>query len=105
MSIRSKFFGLALGASLLCSGAAYAGTPEPQQYQYRSERQEQIARDEIRRGEMMEREGRSLEQRGEWRRGQDLERRGERLERHGREMLNASERREGQREYYRGYYR
>jgi hypothetical protein len=53
----------------------------------------------------MEREGRSLEQRGEWRRGQDLERRGERLERHGREMLNASERREGQREYYRGYYR
>ena len=99
MSIRSKFFGLALGASLLCAGAAYAGAPEPQQY--RAERQEQIARDEIQRGEMMEREGRSLERQGQWRRGEALERRGERLERHGRHMLNEAERHEH--EYYRQY--
>jgi len=100
MSIRRKFFGLALGASLLCAGAVYAA-PEPQ---WGSERQEQIARDEIRRGEMMEREGHRLEREGQWRRGEALERRGENLERHGRQMLNAAERREHYRDY-RGEYR
>jgi len=104
MSIRSKFFGLTLGASLLFAGVAYAGTPEPQEWRgERQERQERIARDEIRRGEMMEREGRRLEAQGQWRRGEALERRGENLERHGRQMLNAAERREHNHEYYHDY--
>ena len=92
MSIRRGFFGLALGASLLLAGVAYAGAPEPGQY--RAERQEQIARNEIRRGEMMEREGHRLESQGQWRRGRAMERRGENLERHGQQMLNAAERHE-----------
>jgi hypothetical protein len=97
MSMRGKFFGLALGASLLFAGAAYAGAPEPRQW--RAERQERIARDEIRRGEMMEREGRRLESQGQWRRGERLERRGESLERHGHQMLAAAERHEHYPEY------
>ena len=97
MSMYTKFFGIALGASLLFAGTAYAGAPEPRQW--RTERQEQIARDEIRRGEMMEREGRRLESQGHWREGERLERRGENLERHGRQMLNAAERHEHYREY------
>jgi len=88
---------LALGTSLLFAGTTYAAPQE--WFQRQPERQERIARDEIRRGEMMEREGRELERQGQWRRGEELERRGENLERHGRQMLNEAERRENSREY------
>src|SRR5215467_1682420 len=91
MNLHRKFFGVALAAGLLFAGATYAAA-EPRDRH--AERQEQIARDEIRRGELMEQEGRRLERNGEWRRGQALERRGENLERHGRRMLVSAERHE-----------
>ena len=91
MSIHRKMFGMALGASLLLAGATYASA-EP--FDRHPERQEQIARDQIRQGEQMEQEGRRLENMGQWRRGEALERRGENLERHGRQMLNEAERHE-----------
>jgi len=90
--MKKKFYGVALGASLLFAGVAYAGTPEPTDRH--AEQQERIARDEIRRGEIMEQEGHRLERQGDWRRGQALERKGEKLERQGRNRLNATERRE-----------
>ena len=91
MSLHRKLFGIAVGAGLLFAGATYAGA-EP--FDSHAERQEQIARDEIRRGELMEQEGHRLERMGEWRRGEALERRGESLERHGRHMLFSAERHE-----------
>ena len=87
-----KFCGIALGASLLFAGAAYAGAPDSIDRQ--AERQERIARDEIHRAEIMEQEGHRLERQGDWRRGQALERRGENLQRQGRQKLNSAERRE-----------
>ncbi|HLH32651.1 MAG TPA: hypothetical protein VKY31_15735 [Terriglobia bacterium] len=91
MSMHRKIVGIALGASLLLAGAAYAGA-EP--FDRHPEQQERVARDEIHRGETMEQEGHRLERAGEWRRGEALERRGENLERHGRQMLNEAERHE-----------
>lgn len=91
MSLRRKLFGFALGTSLVLAGAGYAGAAPLDRS---AERQERVARDEIRRGEMMEQEGHRLEKQGEWRRGEALERRGEKLERHGRQMLAAAERHE-----------
>jgi hypothetical protein len=91
MSLHGKFFGFALGTGLLFAGATYAGA---QPLDRHAERQEQIARDDIRRGELMEQQGRRLESRGEWRRGEALERRGENLERHGKQLLAAAERHE-----------
>ena len=83
-----KVLGFTLGAGLLLAGSAYAA---PAQVERQAERQEQIAREQIRRGEAMEQEGHRLERQGEWRRGESLERRGENLERHGRRMLNQAE--------------
>ena len=90
MSIRRTFCGVALGAGLLVAGAAYAA-PQERFENRATERREQIGRDEIRRGEAMEQEGRRLENQGQWRRGQALERGGERLEQRGRHMLNEAE--------------
>ena len=89
--MNKKFYGIALGASLLFAGAAYAGVPAPID---RHEQQERIAHDEIRRGENMEQEGHRLERQGDWRRGRALERQGQKLERQGRKRLSAAERRE-----------
>src|SRR5215470_6236436 len=97
LNMNKKFYGIALGASLLFAGAAYAGTPDS--IDRHAERQEQIARDEIHRGEVMEQEGHRLERQGDWRRGQALERRGEKLERQGQQRLNSAERREHINEY------
>ena len=91
MSLHRKFFGFALGAGLLFAGATYA---RAQPLDRHEERQEQIARDEIRRGELMEQQGRRLESRGEWRRGEALEQRGQNLERHGKQLLVVAERHE-----------
>jgi hypothetical protein len=92
LNMNTKFYGIALGASLLFAGAAYAGAPEP--IDRHAERQERIGRDEIRRGEVMEEEGHRLERQGQYRRGEGLERRGEKLERQGQQRLNAAEPRE-----------
>jgi hypothetical protein len=91
MRLQRKLFGAALGASLLFAGASYASAGP---LNWHGERQEQTARDEIRRGELMEQKGRQMESAGQWRRGQAMERRGQNLERHGRQMLNAAERHE-----------
>lgn len=91
MSLHRKFFGFALGVGLLFAGATYAGA---QPLDSHAEKQEQIARDEIRRGEMMEQQGRRLENRGEWRRGEALAHRGENLERHGKQRLASAEQHE-----------
>ena len=91
MSLYKKVFGFALGAGLLFAGATYAGAQPMDRH---AERQEQIARDEIRRGELMEQQGRRLESRGDWRRGEVLEHRGENLERHGKQLLAEADRHE-----------
>src|ERR1051326_6944364 len=92
MKFQKTLMAGALGSLLLFGATSYAAP------QYRDdrgiERQERIARDEIRRGEAMEQQGRLLEQRGDWRRGERLERRGENLEQHGRNMLRYTEGRE-----------
>ena len=78
-----------LGSLLLIGTSGYAMAQE--RWQRGAERQEQIARSEIRRGEALEQEGYRLEREGYWRRGKMLERRGESLARHGRQMLREAE--------------
>ena len=92
MRIRRALLTSALGSILLVGTNAYAAPWEG--WERGAERQEQIARSEMRRGEAMEQEGHRLERLGEWRRGEMLERRGESLENHGRMMLREAERRE-----------
>jgi len=97
LNMNQKFYGIALGASLLFAGAAYAGVPDS--IVTHAERQERIAREEIHRGEIMEQEGHRLERQGDVRRGEALERRGQKLERQGQQRLNSAERREHINEY------
>src|SRR5712691_2737446 len=92
MSVNKSFYAIAFGSSLLMASAGYAAPPE--RMERAAEREEQIARSEIRRGEAMEQEAHRLERQGQWRRGEMLEQRGEYLERHGRQMLRQAERRE-----------
>jgi hypothetical protein len=66
MRVRKTLVGIAAGAILAVSGAAYSA---PLQDYYR---QEQQARRLIRQGEQLER-------RGYWRQGQEMERRGRQL--------------------------
>jgi hypothetical protein len=94
MRLRKSLIGTALGSILIIGTAGFAGAAPQQRWARGSERQEQIARDEIRRGELMEQQGRRLESRGDWRRGETLERQGESLERHGRQLLRQTEWRE-----------
>ncbi len=91
MRVNKGLVATALGSILLIGTASYAA---PERFERRTEREEQVARAEIRRGEALEQEGRRLERIGDWRRGEMLERRGEGLERHGRQMLRQSEWRE-----------
>jgi hypothetical protein len=88
MKVRRTLLATAIGSVLILGTAGYAAAERG------PERQEQIARSEIRRGEAMEQEGHRLERAGQWRRGETLERRGESLERHGRQMLRDAERHE-----------
>jgi hypothetical protein len=81
-----------LGSLLVIGTSGYAMAEE--RWDRGAERQEQIARSEIRRGEALEHQGHRLEREGQWRRGEMLERRGEYLERHGQMMLREAERRE-----------
>ena len=97
MKIRRTLLAAGLGSILVIGAAGFASAAPEERWNRGAERQEQIARDEIRRGEMIEQEGHRLEQAGQWRRGEALERRGENLERHGRQMLMAAERREHER--------
>jgi hypothetical protein len=95
MRIRKVLLTSAFGSIFLLGTAAYAAPQERfEPWERGAERQEQIARSEIRRGEAMEQEGHRLERMGEWRRGEMLERRGEYMERHGRMMLRQAEQRE-----------
>jgi len=91
MRVNKGLVATALGSILLIGTAGYAA---PERFERGAERQEQIARAELRRGEALEQEGRRLERIGDWRRGEMLEQRGESLERHGRQMLKESEWRE-----------
>jgi hypothetical protein len=94
MKIRKSLVATTLGSVLIIGTAGFAAAAPQERWARGSERQEQVARDEIRRGELLEQQGRRLESRGDWRRGQMLERRGDALERHGREMLREAERHE-----------
>jgi|SwirhisoilCB2_FD_contig_51_8215998_length_407_multi_5_in_0_out_0_1 hypothetical protein len=91
MRIPRRFFGIALGTGLLFAGAGYAGAAPLDSHAHR---QEVNARNEIRRGELMEQEGQRLERIGQFKRGQAMVRRGETLERHGQRMLADAERHE-----------
>jgi len=91
MKIRKTLAASALGSILVIGTSGYALAQDRWE---RADRQEQIARSEIRRGETLEREGHRLERQGQWRRGEMLERRGKSLERHGQLMLREAERRE-----------
>jgi len=94
MKIRKSLAAMALGSALVIGTAGFAAAAPADASQRGAERQEQIARAEIRRGELLEQEGHRLESRGDWRRGQRLERQGENLERHGRQLLRQAELRE-----------
>lgn len=94
MKVRKSLVAGALGSILVIGTAGFASAAPQERWGRGAERQEQIARDEIRRGELLEQEGHRLERYGNWRRGEMLERRGENLERHGREMLRQAEFRE-----------
>src|SRR5438094_8512616 len=78
-----------LGSLLLIGTSGYAMAQE--RWERGAERQEQIARSEIRRGKALEQEGYRLEREGNWRRGKMLEQLGEFLERHGHRMLRQAE--------------
>ena len=91
MKISKTLAAIALGSILVLASSGYGLAQERWE---RAERQEQIARSEIRRGEALEREGYRLKREGQWRRGETLERRGESLEHHGQLMLREAERRE-----------
>ena len=102
MKISKTFFGTVLGSFLLIGTAGYAaaapqerlGRWEGDRWERGAEGQEQMARAEMRRGEMLEQQGHRLERQGDRWRGEMLERRGEAMERHGQQMLAAAERRE-----------
>jgi hypothetical protein len=97
MKVRKTLFATALGSILLVGAAGYAAAAPQEGFERGErgpERQEQIARSEIRRGEALEQQGHQLERQGQWRRGEMLERQGENLERHGQQMLREAERHE-----------
>lgn len=92
MKISKTLVATALGSMLVVGSVGYAAPQE--RWNRGAERQEQIARAEINRGEALEQQGERLERLGNRRRGETLERRGENLERHGRQMLVEAERHE-----------
>ena len=92
MKISKTLVATALGSMLVVGSVGYAAPQE--RWNRGAERQEQIARAEINRGEALEEQGERLERLGNRRRGEALERRGENLERHGRQMLVEAERHE-----------
>jgi hypothetical protein len=94
MKIRKTLLATALGSVLAIGTAGYASAAPQERWETGGERQERIARSEIRRGEALEQQGHRLKRQGDWRRGETLERRGENLERHGQQMLRESERHE-----------
>ena len=94
MKVRKSLVAMALGSVLVIGTAGFAAAAPQERWARGSERQEQIARDEIRRGQLLEQQGHRLERQGDWRRGETLERQGEKLESHGRQMLRQAELRE-----------
>ena len=94
MKVRKSLLATALGSVLVIGTAGFAAAAPQGRWDRGTERQERIARDEIRRGELLEQQGHRLERQGDRRRGEMLERRGENLERHGRQMLRQAEFRE-----------
>ena len=85
MKVRKSLVGIAAGAILAVSGAAYSA-PLPQYYQD-YDRQARISESQERRGEQLIRRGEQLERMGYWRQGEELERR-------GRQLLREAERHE-----------
>ena|ERR1051326_8314935 len=96
MRIRKTLAGMALGSALVIGTAGFAAAAPQEHWLRGNARQEQVARDEIRRGELMEQEGRRMEWQGDRRRGEKLERKGEKLVRHGRQVLRQVQLREYQ---------
>jgi hypothetical protein len=85
MRVRKGLVGIAAGAILAVTGAAYSA---PLQGYYRDgDRQVRISEAQEREGRRLIRQGEQLERRGYWRQGQEMERR-------GRQLLREAERHE-----------
>ena len=77
MKVRKGLVGIAAGAILAVSGAAYSA---PQQSYYRDgDRQIRYSQAQEREARRLIRQGEQLERRGYWRQGQEMERRGRQL--------------------------
>ena len=85
MRIRRGLVGIAAGAILAVTGAAYSA---PLQGYYRDgDRQIRISEAQEREARQLIRQGQQLERRGHWRQGEEMERR-------GRQLLREAERHE-----------